>query len=155
MIVMGERHKIVLTVNGTPVELHCEARELLSDALRHQQGLRGVHVGCEHGMCGACTVEVDGDTARSCLMFAVQADGCSVRTVESLADESTGELHPLQDSFSRHHGLQCGFCTPGMIMIARELLARNPRPSTAEIRSAISGNLCRCTGYASIVAGPR
>lgn len=149
---MDARHEISLTVNGKPARMHCEARALLSDALREQLGMRGVRVGCEHGLCGACTVNVDGETARSCLMFAVQADGAEITTVEGLANSDTGELHPLQESFARHHALQCGFCTSGMLLTARELLDTNATPTEDEIRSSLSGNLCRCTGYASIVA---
>jgi aerobic-type carbon monoxide dehydrogenase small subunit (CoxS/CutS family) len=142
-------HPLTLTVNGRSITRQVPARTLLSDFLRHDLGLTGTHVGCEHGVCGACTVSVDGQTARSCLSFAVQADGCDVRTVECLG--RIGNLHPLQQAFWEKHGLQCGFCTPGMLMTAEELLAGNPDPSREQVRDAISGNLCRCTGYETIV----
>jgi carbon-monoxide dehydrogenase small subunit len=138
-----------LTVNGQAVSADCEPRRTLADFLRHDLGYTGVHVGCEHGVCGSCTVSFDGATARSCCMLAVQADGADITTIEGLA--SSGELHPLQESFRKHHGLQCGFCTPGMLATAHELLKENPGPTDAEIRSAICGNLCRCTGYQFIV----
>ena len=140
---------VSLTVNGARVEGQTRPRTLLSDFLKDEVGLTGVRVSCEHGVCGACTVLVDGQTARACLMLAVQADGAEVRTVESLA--RNGVLHPLQQAFWDHHGLQCGYCTPGMLMTAYELLAHNPEPSEAEVREAIAGNLCRCTGYVHIV----
>ncbi len=140
---------IELTVNGRRRHVAVEPRRLLSDCLREDLGLTGTNLGCEQGVCGSCTVTVDGETVRSCLMFAVQADGCAVETVEGLAD--AGELAPIQAAFWEHHGLQCGFCTPGMLMTARELLARNPSPDEQEIRDALSGNLCRCTGYQHIV----
>jgi aerobic-type carbon monoxide dehydrogenase small subunit (CoxS/CutS family) len=140
---------IRLRVNGVPHELAVEPRWLLVDVLREHLGLTGTHVGCEHGVCGTCTVLVDGATARSCLMLAVSADGADVVTVEGL---SRGDgLHPLQEAFRQTQGLQCGFCTPGMLMIAHELLAENAAPSETEIREAISANLCRCTGYQGIV----
>lgn len=142
-------HPITLTVNGRYVERSVEARLLLSDLLRHDLEHTGTHVGCEHGVCGACTVLVDGEAVRSCLMFAVQADGATVETVESLGTESA--LHPLQAAFKEAHGLQCGFCTPGILMTLVPFLRENPSPSDAEIREALSGNLCRCTGYAGIV----
>jgi carbon-monoxide dehydrogenase small subunit len=144
-----ETHEITVTVNGTSYRREVEARTLLSDFLRHDLLLAGTHVGCEHGVCGACTVIVDGTAIRSCLMFAVQADGCEVTTVEALG--SIDKLHPLQQAFWEEHGLQCGFCTPGMLMVAIELLSKNPNPTEDEIREAISGNLCRCTGYQNIV----
>jgi aerobic-type carbon monoxide dehydrogenase small subunit (CoxS/CutS family) len=144
------RRAVRVTVNDVEYEAYVQPRRLLSDFIREDTGLTGTHVGCEHGVCGACTVLLDGQTVRSCLMFAVQADGRSIRTVESLAEEE--ELSPLQRSFSEHHGLQCGFCTPGMLMTATELLESTPTPSEAEIRDALSGNLCRCTGYQNIVA---
>ena len=140
---------IELTVNGRRRHVAVEPRRLLSDCLRDDLGLTGTNLGCEQGVCGSCTVTVDGDTVRSCLMFAVQADGAAIQTVEGLADD--GELAPLQAAFWEHQGLQCGFCTPGMLMTARELLARNPSPDEQEIREALSGNLCRCTGYQHIV----
>jgi len=140
---------ISLTVNGAAVSRTVEPRTLLSDFLRDDLGLKGTHVGCEHGVCGTCTVLIDGQSARSCLTFAVQADGCAIRTVDGLAQG--GQLNPLQQGFWEKHGLQCGFCTPGMLMVATELLERNANPSTDEIREAVSANLCRCTGYYNIV----
>ncbi len=142
-------HAITITVNGRKREATVPARMLLSDCLRHTLGLPGTHVGCEHGVCGACTVMMDGRTVRSCLTFAVQADGSQLTTIEGLANES--QLHPIQEAFWEEHGLQCGFCTPGMLMAANELLSANPNPSDDEIREAISGNLCRCTGYTQII----
>jgi len=136
-------------VNGRRVEGAPPSRMLLSDFLKEDVGLTGVRVGCEHGVCGACTILVDGRTVRACLMLAVQADGADVRTVESLARE--GRLHPLQQAFWEQHGLQCGYCTPGMLMTAVELLERTPDPTEAEVREAIAGNICRCTGYVHIV----
>ena len=147
----GSEVNIEFEVNGQPVSADVEPRWTLADALRERLGLTGTHLGCEQGVCGACTVLVDGEPVRSCLLFAVQADGCAVTTVEGLSDRSTGEMHPLQQSFSAHHGLQCGFCTPGMLLTALDLLARNPTPSRDEIREELSGNLCRCTGYGQIV----
>ena len=138
----------MLTVNGRAVHEQVDDRLLLSDFLRHSLGLRGTHVGCEHGVCGACTVQVDGRAVRSCLMFAAQAEGCRVDTVESLAEG--GPLTALQESFRRHHALQCGFCTPGILMAATDLLSRG-RPTRAEIADMLSGHLCRCTGYTPIV----
>jgi carbon-monoxide dehydrogenase small subunit len=140
---------IAVTVNGTRHERSVEPRLLLSDFLRHDLGLTGTHVGCEHGVCGACTVLLDGEAVRSCLVFAIQTDGRSVETVESLA--SNGTLHPIQQAFHDAHGLQCGFCTPGILMTLVPWLQEHPSPGEAEIREAISGNLCRCTGYANIV----
>jgi carbon-monoxide dehydrogenase small subunit len=141
--------EIALTVNGAPYEHRVEPRLLLSDFIRHDLKLLGTHVGCEHGVCGACTVLLDGRPARSCLTLAVQADGASIETVESLADGGT--LSPLQQAFHEHFGLQCGFCTPGILMTAVFFLARNPDPTEEEIRSELAGNLCRCTGYAPII----
>jgi carbon-monoxide dehydrogenase small subunit len=146
---MRETVAIRVRVNGTDYERVVESRLLLSDFLRDSVGLTGTHVGCEHGICGCCTVMVDGLTVRSCLMFAIQADGADVMTVEGLADG--GKLHPLQEAFSENHGLQCGFCTPGMLFSALELLNENPRPTDREIREGISGTICRCTGYYHIV----
>ena len=143
-------HPLTLTVNGRYVARSVEARLLLSDFLRHDLEHTGTHVGCEHGVCGACTVIVDGEAVRSCLMLAVQADGANVETVESLGTELA--LHPLQSAFREAHGLQCGFCTPGILMTLVPFLRDNPSPSDDEIRQALSGNLCRCTGYAGIVA---
>ena len=138
-----------LTVNGAPREGRCSPRKLLVDFVREDLGLTGTHVGCEHGICGACTILVNGEAARSCLMFAVQADGAEILTVEGLATQ--GKLHPLQEAFHEHHGLQCGFCTPGMLLAALDLLRMNPSPSEAEIREGLSAVLCRCTGYHGIV----
>lgn len=136
-------------VNGEPVERIVEPRLTLADFLRHTLGLTGTHVGCEHGICGACTVIIDGKAVRSCLMFAVQLNGAHVRTVEGL---STGdELSPLQEAFRRHHALQCGFCTPGILNTAHAFLSQEPAPTADRVRDVISGNLCRCTGYVSIV----
>lgn len=146
---MSERLLITLTVNETEHEVLTEPRRTLVDVLRHDLGLTGTHVGCEHGICGACTVLLDGEPARACLVFAAQAEGQDIRTVESLAVE--GELNDLQQCFSEHHGLQCGFCTPGFLMLAEGYLAENPEPSRAEIRETVSANLCRCTGYQTIV----
>jgi len=142
-----------VTVNGTRHERRVEPRLLLSDFLRHELSLYGTHVGCEHGVCGACTVLLDGRPARSCLTLVAQADGHEIRTVESLSDGAI--LHPLQQAFHEHFGLQCGFCTPGMIMAAADLLAHTSSPSDDEIRHAIEGNICRCTGYHNIVAAIR
>jgi aerobic-type carbon monoxide dehydrogenase small subunit (CoxS/CutS family) len=140
---------ILITVNGVRHELTVEPRWLLVDVLRDTLGLTGTHIGCEHGVCGTCTVMVNGETVRACLMLAIGADGTEVMTVEGL---SSGDgLHPLQEAFREAQGLQCGFCTPGMLMIAYELLGANPAPSEAEIREAISANLCRCTGYQGII----
>jgi carbon-monoxide dehydrogenase small subunit len=144
-------HSVQLTVNGHQYQRSVEARMLLTDFLRHELGLTGTHVGCEHGVCGACTVMLDGRPVRSCLTFAVQADGHEVSTVEGLAT-SRDELHPLQQAFWEAHGLQCGFCTPGFLMTLVPFLNEVPRPTEQQIREAISGNLCRCTGYQNIVA---
>ena len=141
---------ISVTVNGSAYDREVEARLLLSDFLRGELGLTGTHVGCEHGVCGACTVLMDGQAVRSCLVFAVQADGAELQTVESLA-ASEDQLHPLQTAFRDAHGLQCGFCTPGILMTMVPFLEQNPHPTEDEVRLAISGNLCRCTGYANIV----
>jgi carbon-monoxide dehydrogenase small subunit len=141
--------RTAFNVNGKPVSVDVEARLTLADCLRHNLGFTGTHVGCEHGVCGACTVMVDGQAVRSCLMLAVQTDGADVQTVESL---STGDaLSPLQASFRRHHALQCGFCTPGMLMTAHALLIAEPDADEKRIREALSGNLCRCTGYIGII----
>jgi aerobic-type carbon monoxide dehydrogenase small subunit (CoxS/CutS family) len=142
-----------VTVNGTVHQHTVEPRLLLSDFLRHTLGLTGTHVGCEHGICGACTVLVNGDSARSCLMFAVQLDGCEVETVESLG--RIGQLSPLQESFREHHALQCGFCTPGVLMTATDMLRKYPLATDEEIREGLSGNLCRCTGYENLVRAIR
>jgi len=137
------------TVNGQPRQGRCEPRKLLVDFLREDLGLTGTHVGCEHGICGACTIFVNGEAARSCLMLAVQADGVELATVEGLM--SDGKLHPLQEAFHEKHALQCGFCTPGMLMAALDLLRTNPEPTEAEIREGLAAVLCRCTGYQGIV----
>lgn len=147
---MSESRRISVTVNGRRYEEEVEVRLTLADFLRHQLGLTGTHLGCEHGVCGACTILLDGLSARSCLMFAVQADGHEITTVEGIAP-SPEELHPLQQAFHEHHALQCGFCTPGMLTTLLEFLRDNPDPSEADVRVAISGNLCRCTGYQNIV----
>ncbi len=146
----GRRHTIRLTLNGREVEGEAEPRMLLSDFLRHVLGATGTRVGCEHGVCGACTVQVGGEPARACLMLAVQAEGLEVRTVEGLAP-APDRLSPLQEAFRAHHGLQCGFCTPGILMSLDAHLRENPRPTEAELREVLSGHLCRCTGYAPIL----
>ena len=143
--------KISLNINGRDYRSEVEPRKLLVDFVRDDLGLTGTHVGCEHGVCGACTVLLDNEPVRSCLMFAVQADGARLVTLEGMAPIAT-ELHPLQQSFWDHHGLQCGFCTPGILLTAEALLKENPDPSEEQIRDWISGNLCRCTGYQNIVA---
>jgi carbon-monoxide dehydrogenase small subunit len=147
---MSKLHSISVTVNGQTYERQVEARLLLSDFLRHQLDLTGTHIGCEHGVCGACTILFDGQPIRSCLTFAVQADGHAITTVEGLAN-GPDDLHPLQQAFWEAHGLQCGFCTPGILMTLVPFLEENPHPTEAEIREALSGNLCRCTGYQHIV----
>ena len=146
---------IRVTVNGTEYECAVEPRLLLSDFLRDELGLTGTHVGCEHGVCGSCTVLLDGQAVRSCLMFAVQASGAEVTTVEALAPDGPDALHPLQEAFRDAHGLQCGFCTPGILMSILPFLEENPQPTEDEIRHALSGNLCRCTGYQNIVEAVR
>jgi carbon-monoxide dehydrogenase small subunit len=146
---MSDRHLVVLTVNDVEHEVLIEARRTLSDVLRHDLELTGTHVGCEHGVCGACTILVDGAPVRACLMFAVQAEGADVRTVESL--DTHGALGDLQQAFSAHHGLQCGFCTPGFLMLAEGFLAQEPEADRDAVRDALSANLCRCTGYQTIV----
>ncbi len=146
---MNQKFEITITVNGVPYTRSVEPRLLLSDFIRFELGLTGTHVGCEHGVCGACTVLFDGQPMRSCLIFAVQADGHEIRTVESLGTPE--QLHPLQAAFQEKHALQCGFCTPGMLMSLVVFLEETPQPTEEEIREAISGNLCRCTGYQNIV----
>jgi len=146
---MNDTLDIKLVVNGTTYQRAVEPRLLLSDFLRHTLGPTGTHVGCEHGVCGACTIMVDGDSVRACLMLAVQADGCQVETVEGLG--SMEQLNPLQQAFQTCHGLQCGFCTPGMLMTCTDMLKKYPLENDAEIREGLSGNLCRCTGYVHIV----
>jgi aerobic carbon-monoxide dehydrogenase small subunit len=142
-------HKVTLNVNGTRYETEVEPRRTLADAIRDDCGLTGTHLGCEHGVCGACTVLVDGRPVRSCLMFAVQAEGTQIRTVEGLADGD--ELHPLQRAFWEHHGLQCGFCTPGFLMLAAGVLEADPAIDDEALRDVLSSNLCRCTGYQNIL----
>jgi carbon-monoxide dehydrogenase small subunit len=143
------QHEITVTINGEKQTRTVEARLLLVHFIRETLGLTGTHIGCDTTSCGACTVSLDGEAVKSCTVFAVQADGAAIETVEGLA--AGGALHPLQEGFWERHGLQCGFCTPGMLMSARALLARNPHPTESEIRHGISGNLCRCTGYNKIV----
>ena len=147
---MKDLHPVRLTVNGSAVERTVESRLTLVDFLREDLNLTGTHVGCEQGVCGACTVLVDGDSMRACLMFAVQADGARITTVEGLGTAEA--MHPLQQQFRRHHALQCGFCTPGMLMTSIDLMAKHPGADAAQIREQLSGNLCRCTGYQHIVA---
>jgi carbon-monoxide dehydrogenase small subunit len=141
--------QVQFEVNGSPVAIEVEPRTTLVDCLRHQAGLTGTHVGCSHGVCGACTVMVDGDAVRSCLMLAIQADGSRVTTVEGISDPET--LSPLQAAFRRHNALQCGFCTPGILMTAHALLSNEPDADEERVREVLSGNLCRCTGYVAIV----
>jgi carbon-monoxide dehydrogenase small subunit len=143
-----EKQTIYLSVNGTRHEVHCEPRKLLSDVLREDCRLTGTHVGCEHGVCGACTVQIDGRPARSCLAYAVQMDEARITTIESVAQD--GRLSPLQQAMHECHGLQCGFCTPGIVMTFEAYLREHPSPSEAEVRDVLSGNLCRCTGYQQI-----
>ena len=147
---MAQTRKIAVTVNGRRHQAEVETRYTLADFLRQQLQLTGTHLGCEHGVCGACTVLLDGQSVRSCLMLAVQANGHEITTVEGIALSAT-ELHPLQEAFREHHGLQCGFCTPGMLTTLMEFLREHPAPTEAQVREAISGNLCRCTGYQGIV----
>ncbi len=146
---MTTSRSIRVTVNGQAYAAEVEPRLLLSDFLRDQLGLTGTHVGCEHGVCGACTIQWDGAPVRSCLIFAIQADGADLRTVEGLAPD--GGLHPIQEAFRESHGLQCGFCTPGFLMTVEALLRENPNPSEEQVREFLGGNLCRCTGYQNIV----
>ena len=146
-----QRTRVTLTLNGRKLSADAEPRLLLSDFLRHALGATGTHVGCEHGICGCCTVMIDGVAQRSCLTLAVQVEGREVQTVETLAAPD-GTLNPLQQAFRNNHALQCGFCTPGILMSFTDYLARNPKPTTEEIREVLSGHLCRCTGYAGIVA---
>ena len=143
------RHQVTVTLNGRHTEGHAEPRLLLSDFLRHELGATGVHVGCEHGICGACTVRVDGELTRACLMLAVQVDGSTIETVEGLSEGES--LNELQMAFRRHHALQCGYCTPGILMSFTDLLEREPAPDEARVREVLGGHLCRCTGYAPIV----
>jgi 2-furoyl-CoA dehydrogenase 2Fe-2S iron sulfur subunit len=145
----GERRRISVTVNGRAYVGHAEPRMLLTDFLRHELRLYGTHVGCEHGVCGACTVIIDGVATRSCLRFAVQVEGSTIETVEGLAPD--GALNRLQQAFNRHHALQCGYCTAGILMSATKFLEENPAPTEAEVRDMLSGHICRCTGYEGIV----
>ena len=140
---------ITLNVNGRSRTALAEPREILADVLRDRLGLTGTHLGCEHGVCGACTVLLDGEMVRSCLLFAVQAQDAEITTIEGV--EQNGELHPMQKAFSEYHGLQCGFCTPGMILAGIDLLKRNPDPTADQVREDMGGNICRCTGYQKIV----
>jgi len=150
---MTQKVTITLKVNDVEYTREVEPRLLLSDFLRHELGLTGTHVGCEHGLCGACTIHFDGEAARSCTMFAVMADGHEIHTIESLG--TAENLHPLQEAFHEEHALQCGFCTPGFLMSTTSYLKDNPNPTDAEIREAIDGNFCRCTGYENIVKAVR
>jgi aerobic carbon-monoxide dehydrogenase small subunit len=150
---MNKSHAVRMKVNGVAYERAVEPRLLLADFLRETLGLTGTHIGCEHGICGACTVLVNGHSMRACLLFAVQLDGAEIDTVESLG--TVDKLHPLQESFREHHALQCGFCTPGMLMTGVDLLRKRPLATDDEIRDGLSGNLCRCTGYEHIVAAIR
>ena len=146
---MAETRSVVLNVNGAGRAISVEPRKTLADAIREDLGLTGTHLGCEHGVCGACTVLLDDEVVRSCLLFAVQAEGAEITTIEGIGSGDT--LHPMQQAFSQYHGLQCGFCTPGMILAAIDVLSRNPDPSPQEIREEMGGNICRCTGYQKIV----
>jgi aerobic-type carbon monoxide dehydrogenase small subunit (CoxS/CutS family) len=152
---MTALQQVKLTVNGVEYEREVDPRMTLVDFLRHDLQLTGTHVGCEHGVCGACTIIKDGQAVRSCLMLAAQADGTSLQTVEGLHNGETGELHPIQQAFVEEHGLQCGFCTPGFLMSTLDLLGNNPNPTDQEIKDALDGNLCRCTGYQSIMQSVR
>ena len=145
------RHAVSVVLNGTPRTGHAHPRLLLSDFLRHELGAHGTRVGCEHGVCGACTVRIDGAAVRACLTLAVQADGRRIETVEGLAAANEGRMTALQEAFRRHHALQCGFCTAGILMSLTDYLDRNPKPTEEELRDMLSGHLCRCTGYAGIV----
>lgn len=150
---MTEKIHITLTVNGERFDAHAEPRMLAADFLREELGLTGTHLGCEHGVCGACTISLNGDSVRSCLLLAVQLDGAKVETVEGLG--TTRKMHSIQEAFRKHHALQCGFCTPGFLMTVRDILETLPLRDDAEIRDALSGNICRCTGYAHIVNAVR
>jgi 2-furoyl-CoA dehydrogenase 2Fe-2S iron sulfur subunit len=146
-----QKARVSLMLNGRKMSAEAEPRMLLSDFLRHSLGATGTHVGCEHGVCGCCTVQIDGAAVRSCLTLAMQAEGRDVKTVESLAD-ADGKLNKLQQAFQNHHALQCGFCTPGVLMSFTDFLSRNPKPTEDELREVLSGHICRCTGYAGIMA---
>lgn len=150
----SDRRQLTLMVNGEQHIVEVEPRRTLADTLRENCGLTGTHLGCEQGVCGACTVLMDGDPVRSCLVFAVQGEGCEISTVEGLAGDDS-ELHPLQEAFSAHHALQCGFCTPGFLMLAQGILDRQPDIDDDELREALSSNLCRCTGYQTIIEAVR
>ena len=150
-LIAGQRHTVCFTLNGAPVSVEAESRTLLTDALRHGIGATGTHVGCEHGVCGACTVSIDGAPARACLTLAVQVEGCDVRTVEGLAP-APDRLSILQAAFRRHHALQCGFCTAGILMSLDTFLRKHPSPTAQELTDVLGGHLCRCTGYAPIIA---
>jgi aerobic-type carbon monoxide dehydrogenase small subunit (CoxS/CutS family) len=152
---MTALQQVKLTVNGVNYERQVDPRTTLVDFLRHELRLTGTHVGCEHGVCGACTIIKDGHAVRSCLMLAAQADGTNLQTVEGLRNAESGELHTIQQAFIEEHGLQCGFCTPGFLMSTLELLGENPNPTDREIMDALDGNLCRCTGYQSIIQSVR
>ena len=154
MVGVEDEREITLRVNGRAMRGRAEPRMTLADFLRDELGMTGTHLGCEHGVCGACTVLMDGRSVRSCLLFAVQAEGHELTTVEGLA-EPDGPLHPIQQAFAEEHGLQCGFCTPGFLLSVHELLALNPEPDEEEIRTWLSGNICRCTGYQNIVDAVR
>jgi carbon-monoxide dehydrogenase small subunit len=143
-------HDIAMTVNGTPRHGRAEARKTLADFIREDLGLTGTHLGCEHGVCGACTILLDGEAVRSCLLFAVQADGAEITTIEGIGP-ADGSLGPVQEAFRQEHGLQCGFCTPGFVVSVHAFLERNPKPTLDEIKEGLSGNLCRCTGYQGII----
>ena len=146
---MVNKAEVTLTVNGRKRSATVEPRMLLVDFLRHELGMTGTHIGCEHGVCGACTILLDGRTARSCLHFAVAVDGAEIDTVEGIASQD--KLHPIQEAFHQHHALQCGYCTPGFLMTTIELLKQNPNPDEAAIRRALTNNICRCTGYTNII----
>jgi len=144
-----KNHSVNIILNGVQRQGQCESRTTLLDFIRHELGATGTHAGCEHGVCGACTIEIDGQIIRSCLMFACQADGANIKTVEGVANGD--DMSDLQNAFKKHHALQCGFCTPGFLMSAEDLLRKNPNPTEMEVREGLSGNLCRCTGYVGIV----
>jgi aerobic carbon-monoxide dehydrogenase small subunit len=148
---MADNVRVNVTVNGEARQAEVEPRLLLVHYLRDTLGLTGTHIGCDTSNCGACTVLIDGEAVKSCTVLAAQADGAEVKTIEGMAEGSNGAMHPLQEAFWEHHGLQCGYCTPGMIMTAADLLARNPNPTEEEVRHGLEGNLCRCTGYHNIV----
>ncbi len=152
---MSTKQRVCITVNGTEYEREVEPRLTLVDFLREELHLGGTHIGCEHGICGVCTILIDGRSMRSCLILAVQVDGAQVTTVEGLRNRETGKLHPIQEAFVDAHGMQCGFCTPGFVMATLELLSDNANPTDDEIKEAVGGNLCRCTGYQSIMTSVR